>query len=164
MIQRRARLRADDVLERHVDDRDGDQRLDERRKPQRVGREAERGRDQRDRVRDGEGGDDEHERPQAAERDHEAGDEQQVVGAVEDVQEARLDEAQRRLVPARVEPHQARIAVELEGALGAARRQEAQRRHDLQAQPREPRVDRELATRSDAIGYSNSTSSSCWFQ
>ena len=37
------------------------------------------------------------------------------------------DEAQRRLVPARVQVHEPRVAVDLEGALGAAGRQEAQR-------------------------------------
>ena len=54
--------------------------------------------------------------PNAPERNDEAEQEQQVVGAVEDVEEAGLDEAQRRLVPARVEPHEARIAVEFESA------------------------------------------------
>ena len=48
---------ADDVLERHVDDGGGDQRLDERRKPERVRHEAEGGGDQRDRMRHREGGD-----------------------------------------------------------------------------------------------------------
>ena len=53
-------------------------------------------------------GDDDHERPQPPERDHEAEQEEQVVGALEDVPEARLDEAQRGLVPARIETHEAR--------------------------------------------------------
>ena len=70
---------------------------------------------------------------------------------------------QRRLVPARIEPHQARIARELERALGAARRQEAQDRHDAEAEARE-RGRIENVERSDAIGYSNRTSSSAWFQ
>ena len=75
-----------------------------------VRRQIERRRDERDRVRDREGGDDDDERPEAAERDHQAEQEEQVVGAVENVKEARDDEAPRRLVPARIEPHQPRIA------------------------------------------------------
>ena len=54
-------------------------------------------------MRDRERGDDDDERPQPPERDHEAQQEQQVVDALEDVPEARDDEAQRRLVPARIE-------------------------------------------------------------
>ena len=34
-----------------------------------------------------------------------------MVGAVEDVDEPELDEPQRRLMPARIEPHEARIPV-----------------------------------------------------
>ena len=83
----------DDVLERHVDDRDGDQRFDERRKPERVGRQVRGRRDERDRVRDRERRDDEDERPRRAERNDEAEQEQQVIGAVEDVLEAEPDEA-----------------------------------------------------------------------
>ena len=86
------------------------------------------------------------ERPNAPERDDEAEQEQQVVGAVEDVPEAGAYEAQRRLVPARVEPHEARVAVQLERALGAARRQEAQRRRDLRREPVKRGSDREFAT------------------
>ena len=67
-----------------------------------------------------------------------------MVGAVEDVPEAGHDEAQRRLVPARIELHEAGIAVELERADGAAGRQEAQRRRDLAAEPVDARMDREF--------------------
>ena len=109
-------------------------------------------------------GDDHDQRPHAAERDHEAQQEQQVIDAVEDVQKARLDETQRRLVPARIEPHQAGVAVQVERALGAARRQEAERRDDTLAEPAEPGMDRRTPPRSDWMGNSNSTSSSCWFQ
>ena len=59
-------------------------------------------------------GDDDDERAQPAERNHQAGEEQQVVGAVEDVPEAFDHEAQHRLVPARIEIDEARCAVELE--------------------------------------------------
>src|SRR5262245_59991864 len=107
---------ADDVLERHVDDGDGDEHLDERRKPERVGREIVRRRDERDRVRDGELGHDGDERPQPAERDHEAEEKQQMIRAVEDVLEPEADDMQRRLVPPRIESHDARIAFQLEGA------------------------------------------------
>ena len=79
-------------------------------------------------MRDRERGDDQHQRPEPPERDHQTQQEQQVIDAVEDVEEPELDEAQRRLVPARVEPDEARVAVELEGAHGAARRQEPQDR------------------------------------
>ena len=48
------------------------------------------------------------ERAEAAERDHEAEQEQQVIGAVEDVREPELHEAPRGLVPARIEPDEAR--------------------------------------------------------
>jgi hypothetical protein len=138
-----ARARADEVLQGHGDDRDGDQPLHQRREPESLRGEAQDRGGERQRVRHREGGGDYHQRPEAAKRDDQAGDEQQVVGAVEDVQEAALDEAQRCLVPARVEAHQARIAVELERTLGAAGRQVAQRRHHPQAHARQPRLDRE---------------------
>ena len=104
------------------------------------------------------------ERPQAPERDHEAEQEQQVVDALEDVPEARDDEAQRRLMPARIEPHEAGVAVELEGAHGPARRQEAQRGRDALRRSRSTRGWIAKSERSERIGYSSSTSSSCWFQ
>jgi hypothetical protein len=113
--RRPAAQREHDVLERHVDDRRGDERLDERGEPQPAGRDAERRGGERDRVGDGERRDDEHERAEAAEGDHQAEDEQQVVGAIEDVLEAEPDEGERRLVPARIEPHEAGVATVLEG-------------------------------------------------
>ena len=57
-----------------------------------------------------------------AQRDDEAEQEQQVVGAVENVQEPGADEARRRFVPARVQPDEAGIVVQLEGARGAVGR------------------------------------------
>ncbi len=72
---------------------------------------------------DRERGDDDDERTQPADRNDEAGEEQEVVGAVEDVPEAFHHEAQHRLVPARIEIDEAGGAVEVEGAHGAARRQ-----------------------------------------
>ena len=71
------------------------------------------------------------ERADAPERNHQAEQEQQVIDAVEDVEEAVLDESQRRLVPARIELHDAGIAVHVERALGAAGRKEPQ--HDVDA-------------------------------
>ena len=43
-----------------------------------------------------------------------------MVGAVEDVEEPELDESPRRLVPARIQPHEARIAGQLERPFRAA--------------------------------------------
>ena len=79
---------AHDVLERHVHDRHRDQRLDQRREPQRARREVEGRGDERDRMRDGERRDDEDERAEAPERNHQAEQKQQVIGAVEDVPKA----------------------------------------------------------------------------
>ena len=87
-----------------------------------------------------------------------------MVGAVEDVEEAELDEPQRRLMPARIEPHEPGIAVELEGAHGAARRQEAQHRHRRGGRAARAAGGSRTRDRSDWIGYSNSTSSSPWLQ
>lgn len=97
-------------------------------------------------MRQREAGDHRGQRPQAPQRDHQAGDEQQVVAAVEDVAEARLDEAQRGLVPARVQVHLARVAVELEGTRGALGRQEDQRGLHLLAQAPQAGLDREGGT------------------
>ena len=96
--------------------------------------------------------DDDDERPQAPERDHQAGQEQQVVGALQDVPEAVDHEPQRGLVPAGIEADQSRIAVELERARGAVRRQEAQRGRDFEAEPVDARVDGEFrAVRADRV-------------
>ena len=113
---------------------------------------------------DGERGDDDDERPQPPERDHQAEQEQEVIGAFEDVPEAGHDEAQCGVVPARIEAHEAGIAVEFECANGACGRQEAQRRGDFAAQAGRRAGGSRIRERSDRIGYSSSTSSSCWFQ
>jgi hypothetical protein len=94
-------------------------------------------------MADREGRDDDDERPQAAERGHQADQEQQVIGAFENVPEARYHEAQRGLMPARIEMHEAGIAIEFEGPNGTAWRQEAQRRRHVVAETIEARVDRE---------------------
>src|SRR6266550_6029198 len=103
-------LGSDDVLERHIHDGERDQRFDQRRKPKRVWRESDRRRHEGDRVRDGERRHDGDEWPNLPERDDEAEDEQEMVDAVEDVREAELDEAQRGLMPSRIETDQAGIA------------------------------------------------------
>src|SRR6185295_6181514 len=84
--------RADDILERHVHNRQRDQDLDQWRKPQSVGRKAEYRRDQRDRVRDRERGDDRDERSHLSERNDQANDEQQVVDTIENVREPERNE------------------------------------------------------------------------
>ena len=57
---------------------------------------------------------------QPPERNDQREQEEQVIDAVEDVEEAVLDEAQRRLVPAWIELHDARVAVDVEGAFPPA--------------------------------------------
>ena len=69
--------------------------------------------------------------------------EQQMIDAVEDVEEALDDEQPHRLRPPRVEMDDAGIVVERQRALGAVRRDEAQDRQDLDAEPPEARMDRE---------------------
>ena len=117
---------ADDILERHVDDGHGDERFDERRKPQRVGRQVVSRCDERDGVRHSEGRHHRHERAEAAEWDDEAKQEQQVIGSVQDVPEPLSDEPKRRLVPARIEANQPGIAGKLEGAHRATGWKEAE--------------------------------------
>ena len=63
---------------------------------------------------------------------HQAQQEQQVIDAVEDVEEAFAREQAERLVPARIEMHDAGVGVHVERALGVARLQEAQHDVDLQ--------------------------------
>ena len=135
---------AEDVLDRHVHDRRGDERLDQRREPQGVGREVVGRGEQGHRVGDGEGGDDDREGLEPPEGDDQAGEEQQVVGAVEDVLEAHDHEAERGLVPARVKAHDAGVAPQIERPLGPARRQEPQHGDHPQAHPFEARADGEI--------------------
>ncbi len=83
-------------------------------------------------------------RAQLAERNDQAQQEQQVIGAVEDVEEALAREQVERLVPARIEMHDAGVGVDVEGALGLAGLQEPQHDVDLQAEARQARADREV--------------------
>ena len=52
------------------------------------------------------------------------------------------DEVQRRLVPSRIEPNDARVALKFEGADGAARRHEPQDGNRPQAEAGELRFNR----------------------
>ena len=93
---------------------------------------------------DGERGHDDREGLELPERDDEAGEEQQVVGAVEDVLEAHRHEPERGLVPARVEADDAGVAAQLERPLGPARRKEPEDGDDPQPHPLEARADGEV--------------------
>src|SRR5262249_24033072 len=88
--------------------------------------------------------DDNDQRTQPGERDHQAKQEQQVVGAFENVPEAGHDELRRGMMPTRIEPHESRITMEFECADFAARRQESQCRGDLLAEAVDLWPDREL--------------------
>ncbi len=142
----------DDVLEGHIDDRDRDQRLDQGRKPLRVRRIVVGGGDQRDRMGNSESSYDRDQRAQPAERDDKTEQEQEVVGAVEDVAEAEFDEAESRLTPFRIEPDEARVAFELVGPYHTAGVQESERRNLFQRELVECGMDRESrAIRLDGI-------------
>src|SRR5215831_16643862 len=159
VVSELSQRRVDDVFERHVNDGDRDQCFDERREPEHVRDKPEGRGDQRNRMPDRERSDDDDERPQPPERDHQAAQEQQVVGAFENVPEAGLDKAQRGLVPTGIEAHETGIALELERARGA----EA---HAVETFWPSRSTRRRIANseRSDWIGYSSRTSSNCWFQ
>ena len=59
--------------------------------------------------------DDSRQRTQAAERDHQASQEEQVIDAAKDVPEAFDREAQRGLMPTRVQDHEPGFAGQLIG-------------------------------------------------
>ena len=113
-------------------------------------------------VNDGDDGD---ERPEAAERDHQAEQEQQVVGAVEDVLEAEL--ARSAAPPGATADRAARVPGspgQLERPLGAVGRHGSAARSPLRMPSRASAGSIEKSDWSDGIGYSNRTSSSAWFQ
>ena len=60
-----------------------------------------------------------------------------MIGSVEDVEKAVLDESQRRLPPARIEAYEPRIAGQLEGADSAGGHYESKHRFYPNAEPRE---------------------------
>ena len=90
-----------------------------------------------------EGGDHQEQRAQAPQWNHEAKQEQQVIGAVENMEKAQLDEAERGLVPARVERHHPGIAGEFVGAHCSARGKESKHGDDARGKPLEPGPDGE---------------------
>src|SRR5262245_39582121 len=127
-------LTTDDVLEGHVHDRNRDESFNQRRKPQRVGTDIVRRCNQSYRVSDGKRGDNLDQRAKSAERYHQTEQEQQMVGAIENVQEAGTNEAQRGLKPARIEANESRVAFELECSNSATRRQKSQHAYDSKSQ------------------------------
>src|SRR5262249_35557347 len=106
----------DDVLERHVEDGDGDERFDQRWEPEHIGGEAESRGQKCDRMRDRERGHNDDEEAQPSEWNHQACQKQEMIDALDDVPEAGHDKTQRGLMPARVELHEPRVAVEFERA------------------------------------------------
>jgi hypothetical protein len=84
-------------------------------------------------VCDGERGDDHDERAQPSERNDQREEEEQVVDAVEDVEEAVPHEAVGGLVPPRIELDDAGVAVDVERPLGVAWLLETE--HDVHAKP-----------------------------
>ena len=94
-------------------------------------------------MRRGKSGDDDDERLDAAERDDEAEQKEEMVRATENVDETETHESQRRLMPPRIEPHDTGIADEFERAHDSVGRQEAENRHDPEAQACKLRLNRE---------------------
>src|SRR5258707_1231266 len=78
------------------------------------------GSNKRDGMCDGERGDDGNERAKAAKGDHQAKQEEQMVGAIENVEKTKVHETHSRLVPSRIETDKAGIADEFERANTAA--------------------------------------------
>src|SRR5260370_19999083 len=110
---------AGDVFERHVNDRNRDERFNQRRKPEKIRCEIVGGGNQRDRMRDGERGDDGNERAETAKWDYQTQQKKQMVGAVQNVEKTQVDKSQGRLMPPRVEADQDGIAGEFERANSA---------------------------------------------
>src|SRR5262245_57665718 len=94
-------------------------------------------------MRQRECGDNDDERTKTTEWNHQAKQKEQVIDAVEDVVEAVLGEAERCLVPARIQLDDAGITVHIERALGAARRKESKYHVHSFPQPRQSGTDGE---------------------
>src|SRR5262245_55151302 len=111
----------------------------------------------------GECGDNEDKRPQPPKRDHQAAQEQQVVGAVENVPEAGHDKTQRGLVPPGIEAHRAGIARSSNARMAPPG---GRKRNAVETFCPSRSTRRRIANseRSDWIGYSSRTSNNCWFQ
>ena len=103
-------------------------------------------------MRHGERCDHRDQRTKAAERDHQAEQKQQVINPIENMFEAEHHEAQRRLVPSRIEPDEAAVVMEVEGTHRAARQHQPQGGIRPQPQSIQLRVDREARlVRSDGV-------------
>src|SRR2546425_8173747 len=135
-------IAADDVLERHVNNGHGDERLDERRKPQSGRPEVVSGRDQRDGVSSGECCYHCDKRPKSTEWDHQTKQKQEMVRSLENVQEAKFDEMQGGLMPSGIEPDDSRIIEEFERAYDTGGRKKTQNRDNPQSQSCESRSNR----------------------
>src|SRR5437879_6915809 len=131
---------ANDVFKCHINDGNGDERFDQRRKPEKIWCEVVGGGDQRDRMRNGERGDDGNERAETAKRDYKTKQKQKMVGAVENVEKTQVDKSPSGLVPARVEADETGIASEFERANFAAGWNKPKDGYDAQTQPRERRM------------------------
>src|SRR5262249_40907245 len=83
-----------------------------------------------------------HEGAEPAEWNHQAEQKEQVVGAVEDVEEPEADESEGRLMPPRIKTDDAGVAGVLEGADASVGRDEPEHRDRPDAERREPRPDR----------------------
>src|SRR5574342_568178 len=94
-------------------------------------------------MSDGKGDDDGGESGEASKRHHQAGEKQERVHTVDHVSESEADELLHDLVPAGIEPDDARIAVQLEGANAAAGRKKPYDGQRSQAEPAQPRLERE---------------------
>ena len=110
MIQRRLQVGADDVLHRHIKDRYGDGRFDERRKPRADGRKIVSGTDQGHRMPHSKCRDHGYERCDPAKRDDQTEQKQQMVDAAQNMLDTEPDEPDRRLVPCRIKRHAAGAA------------------------------------------------------
>src|SRR5258706_13125953 len=75
-----------------------------------------------------------------------------MVGAVQDVQESAFDEKQGRLMPARIQAQESRIAENFISSDFTTRGQESQDRGHARPQPRESRMNRKVGVvRADRI-------------
>src|SRR6266496_599540 len=94
-------------------------------------------------MRKRERGDDQDQRAHPPERNHQAEEKQQVIGAIQDVEEAEADKPERGLAPAGIETDKTDVSVVLEAAHRAVRRQEPQHGERALAEAGEPGIDRE---------------------
>src|SRR5436190_7736234 len=100
-------------------------------------------------MRDGERRHDRNQGPQPSQRNDEAEQKQEMIRSAENVEEAMLDERERRLTPARIQTHEPGIARQFERANHSARRQKSQDRHNAEAEARKRRMDR----KGGAVGF-----------